>query len=48
MIYDHPGAKGVRTVFFIRRNGLGGFVHSPPHEFIEQPDGSLTVHPEIE
>lgn len=48
MIYDHPGVSGVRTVFFVKRNGFGAFVHSPPHEFVEQPDGSLAIYPEIE
>jgi hypothetical protein len=48
MIYDRPGAHGVRTVFFVKRNGLGGFVHSPPHKFTENADGTLTIHPEVE
>jgi hypothetical protein len=47
-IYDHPNTKGVTTVFFVKPNGFGAFVHSPPHKFTEQPDGSLDIHPGIE
>lgn len=48
MIYDRPGAKDVRTVFYVDSRGYGAFVHSPPHIFHELTNGHLDVWPALE
>jgi hypothetical protein len=47
-IYDRPGSKYVRTVFYVNKAGYGAFVHSPPHIFHELESGHLDIWPGIE
>lgn len=38
---------GLPAVFFLKPNGARGHITSPPHEFVEEDDGTLTVRPSI-